>query len=173
MGNKNKFVAFFLGLILGPLGFIFLGWRHAIMTFIAVIIFVLVFGLINIPLFEWSRLITLPILGYSAFITAGKINMFIELNEEDDSLDLNVLRSFSFAIYQASGLLQALALGYGFIYGVYASIIAFQDNFFYGLLVLFLGMPALMWILYMVFAFIGTILEVPFTKRISREMDKD
>ena len=171
MGNKNKYVAFFLGLIFGPIGFIFLGWRHAIMTFLALAIFVTTLALINIPLFEWSRLITLPIMGYCAYITAGKINTFIELNEQDDSLDLTVLKSFSFATYQASGLLQSLALGYGLIYGVYASIIAFEDSILYGLLILLIGVPALMWVLYMIFAFIGSLLEAPFIKRISREMD--
>ena len=173
MTSKRKFVAFFLGLFLGPIGYFYLGWRHVIMTFITLSIFVFIFGLINIPIFEWTRYVTLPVMGYCAYHTAIKINLFVEQEEIDNSLDLSVLRSFSFASYQASGLLQSLAISYSFVVCIYASIRAFDENVLLAAFFLFIGTPFIVWIIYMLFGFIATLLEVPFERRISKEMDKD
>ena len=171
MTNKHKFIAFLLGCIFGPLGFIYLGWRHVIMSFIALAIFVSVLLLINIPLFDWAQYITLPIMGFCAYGTANKINSFIEEERSNQNLDLSVLRSFAFSAYEASGLLQFFAMAYSLVIGVYASVLAFDESVFTAALVLFIGTPVIIWISGIVFGFIGKLFEVPFMKRITKEIE--
>ncbi len=152
MTKKNPIVAAVLGLIFGPLGYLYIGWRYAVMAFAVFAVFTLVLTLTNFPLPPWMKFVTLAVLAWKGFTISSVRNEMIEMDDPDVAL----LNTFPIAAMAMSDLLIGMGMGYGAAIGLYAAAkFILEGSVLTGIVTLLIGTPALVWIASMVFGIIA------------------
>jgi len=151
--KKNPIVAFILGVIFGPLGYLYIGWRYALLAFGVILVFTLVINVAGFPLPVWVPYVVLFVFGYKAHTICSARNELVERGEFDQVQNLN---SFPFAVMAMSDLLVGIGLFYAAILGLWVSVLLILDgSVLAGLAMLFIGTPILVWISSLVFGLIA------------------
>lgn len=151
--KKNPIVAFILGVIFGPLGYLYIGWRYALLAFGVILVFTLVINVAGFPLPVWVPYVVLFVFGYKAHTICSARNELVERGEFDQVQNLN---SFPFAVMAMSDLLVGIGLFYTAILGLWVSVLLILGgSVLAGLAMLFIGTPILVWISSLVFGLIA------------------
>ena len=151
--KKNPIVAFILGVIFGPLGYLYIGWRYALLAFGVILVFTLVINVAGFPLPFWVRYVVLFVFGYKAHTICSARNELVEMGEFDQVQNLN---SFPFAAMAMSDLLVGIGLFYAAILGLWVSVLLILGgSVLAGLATLLIGTPILVWVSSMVFGLIA------------------
>jgi hypothetical protein len=160
MKKKSPTLAAVLSLVFGPLGYLYIGWRYAVMALAVFLIFVFVLMVTDFLIPE-MRFVTLGILAWKAFIICSVRNQLIETGDED----IAILNSFPVAAMAMSDLLVGMGRGYAVAVGLYVTVRLLLDgSVLNGLFLLLLGTPALVWIASIVFGFIALGIDALFAK---------
>lgn len=161
MRKKSPALAAVLSLFFGPLGYLYIGWRYAVMAVGVFVVFVLVLSIPDFPIPRWMKYVILPVLAWKAFTICSVKNSLIEAR--DDSA--KALDTFPIAAMAMSDLLVGLGMIYAGALGLYASTVLLLDgSIIKGLLMLVVGTPALVWIATMVFGLIAAGIDAAFAK---------
>ena len=159
MQKKNPNVAAVLGLVFGPLGYLYIGWRYSVMAFAVLFLYVVVAALAGFSLPEWMQYITLPIFAWKAFTICSVRNSLIETGDEQ----ANMVDTFPIAAMAMSDLLVGVGMITAGALGVYASGLMFFDGrIFRALGMLFIGTPVLMWLATLVFGSVAAGIDAVF-----------
>lgn len=151
--RKNPIVAAILGAIFGPLGYLYIGWRYALLAFGVILIFTLVINVAGFPLPIWVRYVVLFVFGWKAHTICSTRNELVGMGEFDRVQNLN---SFSFAVMAMSDLLVGIGLFYAAILGLWVSVLLILGgSVLAGLAMLLIGTPILVWISSLVFGLIA------------------
>lgn len=161
MRMKSPVLAAVLSLFFGPLGYLYVGWRYGVMAVVVFLVFVLVLSVADLPLPRWMRYVILPVLAWKAFTICSVGNAFIEAGDDN----ARALNSFPIAAMAMSDLLVGIGMVYAGAVGLYAAaVLLFDGSLVKGLLMLFVGTPALVWIATMVFGFIAMGIDAAFAR---------
>jgi len=151
--KKNPVVAAILGVVFGPLGYLYIGWRYALLALGVILVFTLVINVAGFPLPIWVRYVVLFVFGWKAHTICSARNELVEMGEFDQVQNLN---SFSFAVMAMSDLLVGIGLFYAAILGLWISVLLILGgSIFTGLAMLLIGTPILVWISGLVFGLIA------------------
>lgn len=161
MRRKSPVLAAVLSFILGPLGYLYIGWQYAVMCTGVFLVFVLVLTVTDFPIPPWMKFMILAVLSWKAFTICSVRNHLIET---DDGA-ARALNSFPIAAMAMSDLLVGIGMFYAGAVGVYAAALFLLDgNILKGLLTLLIGTPALVWIASMVFGLIAAGIDAVFAR---------
>ncbi|MBD3339727.1 MAG: hypothetical protein GF353_11500 [Candidatus Lokiarchaeota archaeon] len=150
--KKKPIVAAILGFFFGPIGFLYIGWRHAVCTFAIWTIFILVLGIVNMPLPTWITWLINFVFAWKGYTICSVRNELI--TNQDPSV--KALQSFPIAAMAASDLLVGIGQFYAGVLGFFGSLFLFSNReILKGLLVLFLGTPFMVWIAGFIFGIIA------------------
>jgi hypothetical protein len=168
--KKSPTAGAILGFIFGPFGYIYIGWKYALM---GVAVYT-VFFLILMPLdLDPAILRTLPggrfmvhlplaiVFAWKAYTICSLRNALIEAEDERATM----LNTFSVAGMAMTDLLVGIAIIYAGALGIYLSVITFLGgNLVKSLVYLAIGTPVLVWIASIVFGFIAAGIDILFAK---------
>jgi len=157
--KKNKKVAAILGFLFGPLGYLYIGWKYALMSLILFSIFTIVSMFLNLDLYSleiyarfFARLPIMIVFGWKAYTICSIQNKLIEAN---DSF-ANRLHSFPIVTMAMTDLLIGVGMFYSGGLCIYASLkIIFGNNLFKGLVLLVVGTPIIVWTANFLFSIIA------------------
>ena len=146
--RKNPFVAAVLSFVFGPLGWLYIGWRYAVLALAVVAVFVLVLTAINFPIPSWMKYVILLVFAWKAFTIVSVRNALIDA-EGQDVLALN---TFPIAAMAMSDLLVGIGMFYAGAIGLYvAGRLVLEGSVLRGLLVVLIGTPVLVLVAGLVF----------------------
>lgn len=159
MRKKNPVVAAVLSFIFGPVGFLYIGWRYALLSLPILIIFVFVLTVANFPIPEFMKYVILVVFAWKGFTIATVRNAMIDAQDED----VSSLNTFPVAAMAMTDLLVGIAMFYAGTIGLYVSArLILEGNIFRGLLCFLLGTPTLVMISSLVFGLIATGIDAIF-----------
>jgi hypothetical protein len=159
--RKSPALAAALSFVLGPVGYLYIGWRYAIMALAVFLTFVFVLTAIHFPVPPWMGLVIMAVFAWKAFTICSVWNHLIETDDEEAL----VLNSFPVAAMVLSDLLVGVAMFYAGALGLYVAATLFlAGSVLRGLLVLLIGTPCLVWIARMVFGFIALGIDALFAR---------
>jgi hypothetical protein len=162
MNKKNPTIAAILSLILGPVGYLYIGLNFMLSGIIVSVLFIFILSLFNFPfpnIFNYLQLFVYAYYGYRLSILR---NIFV------DSWDLTVediieYKSFGFSFVMMTNLLMALTQFYSTIVGLYIVYKSFAEGkIIIGILVLLFGIALIRWVLTSVFSFLSGLLMLLF-----------
>jgi len=152
MRKKNPVVAAVLGFILGPLGFLYIGWRYALLALAATLVFAFIITVVDFPKPPWMQYVFLALFAWKGFAIVSVRNALID-SEDEHARELD---RFAFAAMAMSVLLVGMGMFYAGLLGLYtAAHLILDGNVLRGALVLFIGTPALVWVSSLVFGFVA------------------
>jgi MFS family permease len=157
--KKNPILAAILGFILGPIGFIYIGWRYMIMGLLIFIIFAITMALVDFPIPSWMKYIILLVTAWKAWTIVTLWNTLIDCNEEM----IHNLHRFPFAAMAMSDLLVGIAMFYAGAITLYAGVISlYRGHIISGLLLIFIATPLFIWLANLIFSLIAMAIDAIF-----------
>jgi hypothetical protein len=160
--SRNLYIAAILSLLLGPLGFLYVGWTFMVSGLVITAIFALVLSIINLPtpsVFEYLQLI---IFSFHAYKLAA-IRNIIAVDPMTTEEDIKQYHSFGFSMVAMTSVLMTLAQYYSLVVGFYMAYVSFANGkILIGILIVVFGISAIMWVLTSIFGFISSLLMVLF-----------
>lgn len=152
--KKNPYVASFLSLIFGPIGYIYLGLNYFVAGISISLIIVIVFVLFNIPIPHFFNYLQLFIFAYYGYKIAQIRNLFADNIYPQE--EYKELKSFSFAYLVMINVMQNIVRLYAFLFGILWVIRTFQDGrYFVALLILIFGIALIIYFFEMIFGLIS------------------
>lgn len=160
--RKNPFVAAILSFVFGPLGYLYIGWRYAVLAAAVLAIFVFILEAINFPIPAWMKYVILVVFAWKASTIVSVRNELIDAENED----VHALNTFPFAAMAMSDLLVGVGTFYAGAIGLYAAArLLLEGGLLRGLLVLLVGTPLLVWIASLVFGLIAMGIDAIFVSK--------
>lgn len=151
-----------MSFVFGPLGYLYIGWRYAVLALVIFVIFVFVLTVTNFPIPVWMKNVILAVFAWKAFTIVSVRNALIDSQDEH----VPALNTFPVAAMATSDLLVGVGMFYAGAIGLYAAaMMILEGSVFRGLLVLLLGTPSLVWIASLVFSFIAMGIDAIFVSR--------
>ena len=156
--RRKPILAGVLGLVFGPLGYFYLGWRFAVIAILFLLGFVGVLTVVDFDpagmpgIRDWIRYPMLLAFARRAYTLCTVRNALI------DTQDPKAAKPASFPVVAMSmaELLVELAVIYAVSLGLFGSYLLFsRGSRLRGLLMLLLGTPILAWLSFMLFGFIS------------------
>lgn len=170
MRRKNPTLAVILILFFGPIGFLYLGWRYALLAFALLVFFVLALSVIGFPVPWWMKYFILPALAYKGYKGATFTNKMISEGDED----IRYLSTFPGAVVAMSDALVLIAVVYCLAIGIFTSFqMLLAGRIGSGLVFLFLATPILTAIAYFVFGFVSGSLTGMAEERLTHLIEKE
>jgi len=167
--RKNPFVAAILSFVFGPLGYLYIGWRYAVLALAVLAIFVFILTAINFPIPAWMKYVILVVFAWKASTIVSVRNALIDAENED----VSALNTFPVAAMAMSDLLVGIGMFYAGVIGLYvAARLLLEGSVLRGLLVLFLGTPFLVWIASLVFGLIAMGIDAIFVSKMKNVFRK-
>jgi hypothetical protein len=158
--KKSPVLAAVLSFVLGPLGYLYIGWRYAVMGLVVFAVFQFVLAITDLPFPHWVGYVVVAVYAWKAFTICSVKNHLIETNDKDCIL----LDTFPAAAMAMSDLLVGVGMFYGGAMGLYVTTrLLLAGNVFHGLSALLLGTPALVWVGSLVFGFVALGIDAVFT----------
>jgi hypothetical protein len=144
--KKQPAIAGLLTIIFGPFGYLYLGWRYALVAIICVVLFVILFSFILfIP--SWFKYVNVIILAVWAVAICKIWNKIVEAKHPDGFM----LNTFPVAVFAMTSLLPLLATVDTVAIGIFVAIrTMFDGRIGKGLIVLFLATPFISFVHYFV-----------------------
>lgn len=165
--KKNPWIAAILSLILGPLGYLYIGWRYALLGIVILLLFVGVLMVVDFDpavmpgIRSWIKYPLLFVFAWKAHSICTVRNGLIDAQDEKAKM----IGAFPFAAMAMTDLLVGLAMFYAGALGLYASAVMLSEGrIVKGLLTLLVGTPALVWIATMMFGFIAVGVDAVFAR---------
>jgi len=162
LSKRNPVITGVLSLLLGPVGYIYIGINFLISGIIISVLFSLVLSIINLPFphfFSYLQLLVYSYFGYKLSILR---NAFVEDWGVTES-DIKEFKSFGFSFVIMTNLLMALTKFYSLIVGLYLAYINFdKGNIIIGILIILFGIAIITWVLSTIFSFISGVLMLIF-----------
>lgn len=153
MKKKNPTVAAMLSFVFGPLGYLYIGWRYAVLGLVVFLIFTLVVTVVDFPLPTWTKFITVGVLAWKGWTIVAVRNAVID----DGNENAYALGTWPLAAMAMSDLLVGMGMLYAGALGFYAGVrFVLEGSVFRGALVILLGTPLLIWVSSLVFGIIAT-----------------
>jgi hypothetical protein len=150
--RKSPILAAILGFVFGPFGYLYIGWRYAVMAFSVFAAFVLVIGLADFPMPSWIKYIILPVVGWRAWTIVSMRNTLLDT----DSGTAGKLNTFPVAAMAVSDLLVSVGMFYAGALGLYAGVtLALGGAVVKGALMIVVGTPLVVWVAGLVFGMIA------------------
>jgi len=156
--RRRPVIAALLGLLFGPLGYLYLGWRYAVIAMVVVLVFVGVLMVVDFDpagmpaVRDWIRYPMLLAFSWRAYKLCTIRNALVEAQ------DPKVTRPSSFpvaAMYMAE-LLVELAVVYALALGIFGTyLLVARGHIIKGLLMLLVGTPVIVWLGSLLFGFIS------------------
>ncbi len=144
--KKRPWLAALLSLLAGPIGFLYIHWRYAVLVLLIQGLFVVSLEPLDIPFLWWWKYLAACIVAWKAFEVATIWNTVVEGGGSETA----ALRSFGFASVAMSSLLVQLATAFALGTGLYVSGAALiAGKILQGLAMLFLGTPLLTWVFHL------------------------
>ncbi|MCL5029036.1 MAG: hypothetical protein M1480_08460 [Bacteroidetes bacterium] len=160
--KKNTTIAGLLSLLLGPIGYFYIGLNFFISGIIISVLFSLVLSIINLPFPHFFSYLQLLVYCYFGYKLAVLRNAFIDDWGVTES-DIKDFKSFGFSFVVMTNLLMALTKFYSFIVGLYLAYINFTNGkIFIGILIILFGIAIITWVLTSIFSFISGFLMLIF-----------
>jgi hypothetical protein len=161
MQKKSPTLAGLLGFIFGPFGFLYIGWRYAVLALLVFLIFGTVLTMIDFPIPAWMKYVILLVSAWKGYTICAVRNQLIDSEDEN----IGLLNSFPFAAMAMSDLLVGIAIFFAAAIGLYAAGVMFFDgNVIKASLMLVIGTPVLVWAASLLFGFIAMGLDALFAK---------
>ena len=161
MKKKSPILAAILSFVFGPLGYLYIGWRYAILALLMALIFVFVLTVTDFPLPSWMKYVSLLVVAHKGYAICSIRNTMIESGDED----VPILGSFPFAAMAMSDLLVGVGMAYGGAIGLYAAAtMILHGGVLKGTLMFLIGTPVLVYIASLVFGFIAIAIDALFSK---------
>jgi hypothetical protein len=161
MRKKSPTLAAALSLFFGPLGYLYIGWRYAVVAVGAFAVVGTVVAVAGFDVPPWMKYVILPVLAWKAFTICSVANAMIEADDDN----ANALNSFPVAAMAMSDLVVAFGMISAASVGLYVSgVLLLQRSIIKGLLVLFVGTPALVWIATVAFGLIADAIDAAFAR---------
>jgi hypothetical protein len=161
MQKKNPVIAAVLSLLLGPLGYFYIGWRYAVMAILIFLLYGIVPALAGFELPMWMQYLILPVLAWKAYTICSVRNALIESADPQ----ARALDSFPVAAMTLSDLLVGMGMVTAGALGVYASGLMFLDGqVLRSLGLLLIGTPVLVCLATLVFGFIAAGIDLMFVR---------
>ncbi len=137
--KKHPAIAAILALVLGPLGYFYIGWRYALTAAIVFVIFVVIFSfLLFVP--PWLKYVNLPVLAFMAVGICQIHNTIIDAEHPDAF----AFHTIPVAVFAMTTLLPVLAAVDTAAIGIFIAVQRMiDDETGKGLLILFLATPFL------------------------------
>jgi hypothetical protein len=153
---KSPVLALVLSLIFGPFGYLYIGWRYAVMAIAVCVIFVLVIAFVQFPFPSWIKYIILAVLGWKGWTIVSVRNaVLIEDPEIAEKLD-----TFPLVAMAMSDLLVGIGMFYAAAIGLYIGVnLVIQGAALKGVLVIVLGTPALVCLTILGFGVIASAID--------------
>ena len=162
MRKKSPILAAILGFLFGPLGYLYIGWRYAILALCVFLLFIFVLTITNFPIPAWIKYVVLAVFAWKGFTIVTVRNELIDSQDEH----VIALNTFPVVAMAMSDLLVGIGMFYAGAIGLYAAVMVILDgSVLKGLLVLLLGTPLLVWIASFVFGFIAMGIDAVFASR--------
>ena len=122
--RNNGIVAALLVLFFGPLGFLYIGWKHAVLMVLMFLSVVLILTFIDQPIPEWSWLVVLPFIAYKAYVIADYRNL-----PKDDLYNYHAMHSsFDFAYLECLDTMVGMVFILGAVTAAYMGIMHLIDG---------------------------------------------
>lgn len=152
MQRKSPALAAVLSFFFGPLGYLYIGWRYAILAIGVFVVFVLAITIIDFPIPTFMKYVILVVLAWKAFTFVSVRNKLIDAQSEE----VGTLNTFAFAAMAMSDLLVGIAMAYAAAIGLYVTVrLILEGRVLSGIGVLFIGTPMLVFIASLVFGWIA------------------
>ena len=90
MRKKSPTLAALLGFIFGPFGFLYIGWRYAVLALLVFSIFGVVLFVVDFPIPTWMKYVILLVSAWKGYTICLVRNQLID--SEDDNI--RILNSF-------------------------------------------------------------------------------
>ena len=162
MKKKSPVLAAILSFFFGPIGYLYIGWRYAVLALCVFLSFVFILTVTNFPIPAWMKYVILAVLAWKGFAIVSVRNELISSQDDHAS----VMNTFPFAVMAMSDLLVGIGMFYAGAIGLYATaMLILEGSVFKGLLVLFLGTPLLVGIASLVFGFIAMGIDAIFVSK--------
>jgi hypothetical protein len=162
MKKKSPILAAVLSFFFGPLGYLYIGWRYAVLALFVFIAFVIVLSVTNFPIPTWMKYVILAVLAWKGFTIVSVRNALIDSQDEH----VSALNTFPVAAMAMSDLLVGFGIFYAGAIGLYATaILILKGSVLKGLLLLFLGTPFLVWIASVAFGFLAMGIDAIFASK--------
>jgi len=156
--NKNPVISCLATLLLGPLGFLYIGFNFFIGAMLVSILFNIVLAIINLPIPEIFKYIQLIVYGYFGYIIATTRNAISnDLYTSED--EIKEFKSFGFSIFIMNGLMMRMAQIYGVVTGLYMTYMSFSNGkIFLGMMMLIFGIGVIIWFVSFIFSIVSVLL---------------
>lgn len=163
--RKNPFVAAALSFIFGPVGYLYVGWRYAVLGLGVLAIFATVLALINFPVPAWMKYVILAVFAQKAYAFVSIRNELIDTG----STEVSALDTFPVAAMAMSDLLVGVGMVYAGVIGLYVAVrLLLEGSVLRGLLVLVIGTPVLVYIAGFVFGLIAMGIDAVFAPKMKK-----
>jgi len=150
---KRPLLAALLSFLFGPFGYLYIGWRYAVMAAVMWFVFVGVLVAADVPMPPALKLVVFAVFAWKAFTICQVRNHLIE-NGDDH---VRFLDTFWCATLAMTDLLVGIAMFYAAALGLLTTVhLMLGGRVGGGLFMLLLGTPALVRIASMVFGLIAT-----------------
>jgi hypothetical protein len=174
--KKSPVIAAILGFVLGPIGYLYIGWKYAVMSIVVYAIFMFVlmvadFDPVSMPAIRpWIRFPLMIVYAWKAYAICRVRNTLID-SKDELSISFN---SFPLAALAMTDLMIGLAMFYAGSIGLFVSVHLFLNaQVIKGVLMLLVGTPALVWISSIVFGFVAGLIDLLFVRGIDNIFRKD
>lgn len=162
LSKRKPFIAGILSLLLGPIGYVYIGINFLISGIIIFVLFSLVLSIINLPFPHFFSYLQLLVYSYFGYKLSVIRNAFVEDWGATDK-DIKEFKSFGFSFVVMSNLLMAITKFYSITVGLYLAYINFsKGNIIIGILIILFGIAIITWVLSAIFSFISGILMLIF-----------
>ncbi|MDR3666560.1 MAG: hypothetical protein P4L35_06945 [Ignavibacteriaceae bacterium] len=162
MTKKNPTIATVLSLILGPVGYLYIGLNFMLSGIIITALFTFVLSLFNFPfpnIFNYLQLLVYAYFGYKLSILR---NVFVD-SWDLTSDDIKEYKSFGYSFVIMTNLLMTLIQFYSTIVGLYLVYKSFENGrIVVAILILVFGIALIKWVLTSVFSFLSGLLMLLF-----------
>jgi hypothetical protein len=161
-GRKSPLVAGVLSFVFGPIGYLYIGWRYAVLGLAVLAIFATVLALINFPIPAWMKYVILGVFAQKAYAFVSVRNELIDA----ESTEVSALDTFPVAAMAMSDLLVGVGMFYAGTVGLYVAVrLLLEGSVLRGLLVFLVGTPVLVWIANLAFGLIALGIDAIFAPR--------
>ena len=153
--TKNPRVAGGLALVTGPIGFLYIGWRYALVATVVFLSIIMVFAVLPVPF--WLKYVNLPLFAFMAHRICQKLNRLVDRELHRDALASNTL---PVAVFTMTSMLPLLAGVHSAVMGVTTAVSPFMGgDVGRGLFMLLLVTPIFVAVNFVGFALIATLID--------------
>ncbi|MEA1964705.1 MAG: hypothetical protein U9O41_06215 [Candidatus Aerophobetes bacterium] len=161
LAKKSPHLAALLVFIFGPIGFFYLGWQLVIACIMMLASFYLIVTLMGFGWFLsiwWVDWIIFGFIAYKAYSIVSAAKESILFDEDYEEIFGS---GYSFALIMMSDTMTGIAMGLATAAGLYMTIISIfvEKKVLLGLVMFFIGTPALVYLANMIFGFIAMMVD--------------